>query len=91
MRYRKFIKRAKFKKKNKHSSKYKKYVKIKKVPVACRERSGVSPGHRALLILSITVPLVSLVVFKLVRHFLNKGTKHVRYRRYSPLRFASQG
>jgi hypothetical protein len=85
MRYRKLIKRGKYKKKGEHSSTYKKYVKIKKVPVGC----GLSP--RAALILSFTVPFASLVVFKLMRHFLNQGQRHVRYRWYSPLRFARQG
>lgn len=90
MHYRKIVKRGKYKKKNKHSSKYKKYVKIKKVPVGCT-RTGLSPAVRMTVILSIAVPLVSLVLFKLVRHYLNKGKRHVWYRRYSPLRFARQG
>lgn len=90
MRYRKIVKRGKYKKKNKHSSKFKKYVKIKKIPVG-QARSALSARTRALLILSFTVPVVSLVVFKLVRHFFKKGPKHVRYRWYSPLRFARQG
>lgn len=90
MHYRKIVRRGKFKKKNKHSSKYKKYVTIKKVPVPGQTRSALSSGMRALLIVSLSVPVVTLTVFKLVRHFVKKGPRHVRYSRYSPLRFARQ-
>jgi hypothetical protein len=72
MPYRKLVKRFKYKKKRRHYSKYKKFVRIKKIPVdGCsgRERPGRSWGPRLALVGYLAVPFVYMAVARLLRQY----------------------
>lgn len=72
MPYRKLVKRFEYKKKRRHYSKYKKSVRIKKIPVeACgaREGPGRSWGSRLALAGYLAVPFVYMAVARLLRQY----------------------
>ena len=70
MRYRKLVKRFKYRKKRKHYVKYKTLVRIKKIPVGeCsgRERAGRSWGPRLALAGYLSLPFIYMAVARMLR------------------------